>query len=222
MRRAGHARIQEHDIGLADLAHGIERAARLRIAEAGQRRAHQLAAVVIAGNGGEGNFERRQELFQVLVFGSERRIDEVAGDHDQIRPRRETVQRRDAAGQRCCGVDAPIGKLARPFDVQIGNLRDQERTRAHGASPGSRRIDGRIDGEADAVAGFDRDRIRHVDGDDLGGGAADPGALPVADKTDAVHLARKRGAVGRDDADRFRADHGKDRAAGVTVDGVLT
>src|SRR6266545_1000939 len=66
-------------------------------------------------------------------------IDEIARDDDELRPWPKSIDIGDAARQRRRGVDLPVGELARRLDVQIGNLRDQQR-RAHALSSGSTRM----------------------------------------------------------------------------------
>src|SRR5277367_2899259 len=138
--RPGHHGIQKHNVDAADLAHGIERAAWLGVAEAGQGRAHHVPAVVVAGDGSEFDVERRQEFFQMIVFGRQRRIDEIAGDHDEIGARLQPVQLLDAAHQRRRGIDLPIGAPTRLLDMKVGNLRNQKRTCGHYISPGRSRM----------------------------------------------------------------------------------
>ena len=76
----------------------------------GQRRAHHGAIIMIAGDGDKGNFQRRQQAFKVLVLFLGRRVGEVAGNHYQVGPRRETIELGDAAGQRRRGVDLAVGE----------------------------------------------------------------------------------------------------------------
>src|SRR5215472_7259111 len=79
----------------------------------------------------------------MLVSRLRRCVDEVAGNHHEIGPRREAVELLDAARQSRRGVDPPIRAHADRFDVEIRDLRDENplrRTlRGHGVSPGSRR-----------------------------------------------------------------------------------
>src|ERR1700676_5116251 len=119
---------------------GIERTVRLRIMLIRQGSAHQRAIVVIAGNCGKGNFERRKQPDEMIVFLLQRRIYQIAGNHDEVGTRRKPVEFLDAARQRGGGIDMPISEQARRLDVQVGNLCDQQRPRAHDAAPGSKRI----------------------------------------------------------------------------------
>jgi hypothetical protein len=75
---------------------------------------------------------------ELLVFLRVSRIDEIARDYDDRRPGPQRVESHDAALQRPRRVHYPVGKVTRAFDVQISDLRDQER-RAHAGVPGRSR-----------------------------------------------------------------------------------
>src|SRR6516164_6071841 len=60
-----------------------------------------------------------------------RRIDQIAGNNDEIRTRQKSVEFLDAARQRRRSIDPPIRALPNRLDMQIGNLRDQRPRRRH-------------------------------------------------------------------------------------------
>src|SRR5690242_20244479 len=139
MRFARHARVEQDEIERTDRVQRIERPGRLRVTALGQRCAHQLAAVVIAGNGGKTNLERREEPVEMLVLLGHRRIGKVTGYHHELWSRPEGIERGDASRKRGRSVDLAIGQHARTLDMQIGNLGDQE-GRAHASPFGKSRI----------------------------------------------------------------------------------
>ena len=110
MRFARHARVEQDEIERTDRVQRIERPGRLRVAALGQRCAHQLAAVVIAGNGGKTNLERREEPVEMLVLLGHRRIGKVTGYHHKLWSRPEGVERGDASRKRGRSVDLAIGQ----------------------------------------------------------------------------------------------------------------
>jgi len=94
-------------------------------------RAHQLAGVMIAGNAGERQLQRRKQPLEIVIFLRVRRIGEIARDHDKIGRRNERIQRRDASFQRLRRINLAISEDARRLDMQIGNLRDVDGFRGH-------------------------------------------------------------------------------------------
>src|SRR5258708_25612060 len=78
----------------------------------------------------------------MFVFLSRRRIDQIARDHYEVGLWCECVQRSNAALKGTCRIDASVSEHARRFNVQIGNLRDENgfwRHRAVQFSGGNRR-----------------------------------------------------------------------------------
>src|ERR1700689_5176658 len=130
------AGIQQQQVEPGDFDALIERPGWRRVGRRWKRRAHQLARIVIAGNAGEGQLQRRQQALQMLIFLRHRRIGQIAGDHHEIGPWPERVQRSHASHQRGWRVVAPIGQGSRGFDVQVGNLRDQDWLVRHQCSSG--------------------------------------------------------------------------------------
>src|SRR5580704_4012556 len=126
MRFAVDAGIQQQQVEPADFDALIERPGWRRVGRGWKRGAHQLAGIVIAGNAGEGQLQRRQQALQMLIFLRHRRIGQIAGDHHEVGPWPERVQRRHASHQRGCRVDAAVSQRSRRLDVQVGNLRDQD------------------------------------------------------------------------------------------------
>src|SRR6185312_14302594 len=125
----------------------VECAGRQGIRSLRERRAHQLAAVVIAGNGGKGKLQRREQAPQMVIFLRIWSVGEIARDHHEIRRRRERIQRRHAMLQRLGSVDAAVGELARRLPLQVGNLGNAKLShRRRQSSSGNRRTaSGRID-----------------------------------------------------------------------------
>src|ERR1700737_307974 len=107
----------------------------------GKGGAHQLAGVVIAGNAGERELQRRKQPLEIVVFLPIRRIGEIARDHDEIGCRSESIQRCDTAFQRFRGIDLAVGQRARRLDMQVGYLGDGDGFRCHRykSSSGNRR-----------------------------------------------------------------------------------
>src|SRR5262249_28070453 len=69
----------------------------------------------------------------MLVFLGRAAVDEIAGADDQRRPGIEPVELRDTALQRARGVDNTVRLFTDRLDVQVGNLRDQQRFAGHAA-----------------------------------------------------------------------------------------
>jgi hypothetical protein len=64
----------------------------------------------------------------------------VAGRDDEVGRRREAVELAYTCSKRRGRIDAAVGQNATRFDMQIGNLRDQDRPSGHAPSPGNRRM----------------------------------------------------------------------------------
>src|SRR6185437_1693606 len=95
---------------------------------------------MVARNRSERDFQWREQGQQMIVFLFCGRIDEVTGYHYEVRAWRKAVESLDAACKRRRSIDFSVGPNARALDVQIGNLRDEDRPPLQGQSPGSRRI----------------------------------------------------------------------------------
>ena len=186
---ARHARIQQHQIEPGDFNALVERSGRKGIAGGRECGAHQLAGIVVAGNAGEGQFERRQQALEILVFLGRRRIRQIARDHHEVGPWPECVQRRNTALQRGRGIDPAVGERSRRLDVQVGNLGDVNwffRHRASSLFRGQQTDGVRRDRQPDPLAGLGPDGIRRIDGERFCRSATDDHALTITDKADAV------------------------------------
>src|SRR5262249_32278547 len=102
-------------------------------------RAHEAAVVVVARDRDEPNGERREQPHEMVVLVLERRIHQIAGDHHQVGRGGQPVELGDAARERDGGVDLAVGQRSGPGDVQIGDLRDDDRADAQVGPPGRRR-----------------------------------------------------------------------------------
>ena len=124
MRFAGNTGIQQQQIEPADCNFLVQRTGWKCVGASGKRRTHHVAGIVIAGNAGKRQFQRRQQALEVLVFFRRRRIREVARNHHKIGRGCEFVQGGHAALERVRGVDAAVSQRAGRFDMQIGDLRN--------------------------------------------------------------------------------------------------
>jgi len=121
-----------------DLLEGIAAAVQRVLAlagappEAAERFVHGTTVATNAVLEQKGAVRRVKKIGNAQLF--EPAIDEIAGDCHESRPRPKGVEMRDAALQRRRGVDHFIGAFAGPLDVQVRDLRDQDR-RGHGFPP---------------------------------------------------------------------------------------
>src|SRR5688572_13639160 len=66
-------------------------------------------------------------------------VDEIAGNHEQIGLRRQTVERLDATCERRRRIDDAVREFARPFNMRVGNLRNDQRLAHQTGSAGKTR-----------------------------------------------------------------------------------
>src|SRR5262249_19688246 len=92
----------------------------------GKGEAHRFPCIVVAGNGNQGEREFGQQPLQMCVFFRFSAVDQVAGHHYDIGPRPQSVEIRDTVRECGGGVDLPVGELADRFDMQVGNLSNQD------------------------------------------------------------------------------------------------
>src|ERR1700730_6120014 len=136
---AGDARINQHEVKRPDRERKIERARRLGIGLSRKRSAHKRARVVVAGNDRDRNFERHEQTVEVLVLVFGGRIDQIAGNNHDLRPRTQAIELRNATRERRRGIDFAVGQRARSLDMQVGDLGHEEGGGRDRRSPGSSR-----------------------------------------------------------------------------------
>jgi hypothetical protein len=109
VRLSWYAGIEQQQVKPVELDLSIQRPRWQGIA--GERKCgpHQFARIVVAGNAGKRQLERRQQPLQIIVFRRQRRIRKIARDHHEIGRRFEFIQSCDAALKRFRGIDAAIG-----------------------------------------------------------------------------------------------------------------
>ena len=83
--------------------------------------------IVIAGQQYHGHRQALQQVAQEAVFLFVAKIDQIAGDHDDVRQLWRGQQRVDGGAQGVCGVDHAVRELAASLDMQIGQLCHQIR-----------------------------------------------------------------------------------------------
>jgi hypothetical protein len=118
MRRASHGRVHQKNIQPFDAAHCVQCTVRVSIEGIRERLAHRCAAVVIARDCGERHLQRAKKLCCMRVLFRLRGIGNVAGNHHEVRTRRQAVQRADGPQKRRRSVDATVGQRARRRNVR--------------------------------------------------------------------------------------------------------
>ena len=86
---AGHRRVHQKNIEPFDAAHCVQCTVRLSIERIRERLAHQCAAVMIARDCGEWHLQSAKKLCCMRVLFRLREIGNVAGNHHQVRTRRQ-------------------------------------------------------------------------------------------------------------------------------------
>ena len=76
----------------------------------------------------------------MVVFLKACVVDKIAGRDDEVGRGRKAIELAYTCSKRRGRVDAAVGENATRLDMQIGNLRNQDRPSGHAPSPGSRRM----------------------------------------------------------------------------------
>ena len=103
--------------------------------QAGKGGAQTRARVVVARYGVERHGERGEEVDEAFVLGRRSLLDEIAGEQEDVRRLRQSLDVRHGALEVPCGAIAPIDAVAGRRNVQVGDLADDH---GRGSASGAR------------------------------------------------------------------------------------